>query len=244
MLHNLCMFLTLVYVQDPRLYFLSNSIQETIDGMKLYRIDKESLVMFCRTHRKDYGHYTITGEHLAFYPFLQTHFRNHLSDLILRTGKKENEITLADVHDRLCSRGGCALMEKFGKNEKNQYIRAVEMGEMNTEKQRVARSLTHSRAHENKKRQVLAAKKDYVIVTCRYCKVPKEYFFLWSDYEERMLRYKMDSQKSFCPCTSNTGKGVGCTKCRSKCVRVDGPWKVVKVLVRNGNELGREDVIE
>ena len=237
--------------------------------MKSYRIDKESLVIFCKTNRKDYGHYTILGEHLAFYPFLQTHFRNHLPDLLLRTGRKENEITLADVHDRLCSRGGLANTEKQrvariangeatglankGREannlitEKQRVARTANLPSVsaNSEKQRESGSLIHSRAHENLKRQVLAAKKDYAIVTCRYCK-SKEYFFLWSEYEERMSRYEMDSRKPFRPCNSSadTKIVVGCTECRKKIVCEGGPWKVVKVLVSNGNESGREVVIE
>ena len=129
-------------------------------------------------------------------------------------------------------------------------------GSANTEKQNISRNINFAKGrhlsnvaqHEKLKSQVLAAKKDYVIITCRYC-ATKEYFFLWGDYEERMSRYKMDSQKPLRPCGKmipSANSVVGCPECRAKIVRVDGPWKVVKVLVdpRNGNELGRVDVIE
>ena len=129
-------------------------------------------------------------------------------------------------------------------------------GKKGTEKQKASRKINIEKSnnpesrkiatqtrYDNVKNQVLAAKKDYVIVTCRYCQVPKEYFFLWSEYKRRMSEYEKDSQKKFRP---NTSKVAGCEQCRSHCIRKEGSYKAVKVLVnpRNGNEIGRKVVIE
>ena len=181
------------------------------------------------------------------------------------TGAARLGITVKDIH-RLRGENSMALL---GKNDKGNSVRATSIGgiggNMNTEKQKAGRKIGGNRntekqnasrtinlakgnsaKHTNKINEVLAAKKDYVIITCRYCE-KKEYFYLWSEYEKRMSKYKMDSQKPFRPGgQTSANSNTGCLECSAKIVRVDGPWKVVKVRVnpRNGNELGREVVIE